>query len=68
MNKINQDRNKISLENLRNGFIDFCEFYFKDDLLIQDYISDIRYFEDKVDSKKSLDDIKKFIKEFNEGK
>ena len=68
MNKIEKTRDQESLEILRNSFIDFCEFAFKDDLLIQDFISDIRYFEDRVDTKKSLDDIKKFIKEFNEGK
>lgn len=65
MQKIEKTRDRDSLETLTEGFITFCEFYFKDDLLIQDYIRDIRYLEDKVDSKKSIDEIKNFIKEFN---
>ena len=68
MEKIEKTRDQNSLETLTEGFIDFCEFYFKDDLLIQDYISDIRYLEDKVDTKKGIDEIKNFIKEFNKEK
>jgi len=68
MDNLEKTRDENSLETLREGFIIFCEFYFKDDLLIQDYISDIRYLEDKVDTKKSVDEIINFIKEFNKEK
>lgn len=65
MNKTEKNKNKIILEEIKENFIDFCEFYFKDDSLVQDFISDIRYFEDKIDTEKSVNEIKKFIKEFN---
>ena len=68
MNNIEKTIDEKSLEKIREGFIDFCEFYFKDDLLIQDFISDIRYFEDKIDDKNTQKNIKEFINKFNKGK
>lgn len=68
MNKINLDRDEMNLEILRNCFIIFCEYNFADDQVIQDYIKDIRYFEDKIDDKNSRKNINEFIDNFNKGK
>lgn len=68
MDKLEKTRDQNSLETLRDNFITFCEFYFKDDLLIQDYIKDIRYLKDIVDDNNTQKNIKEFINNFNKGK
>lgn len=68
MNKLTEHRDEIQLDAMRECFVAFCELNFPDDLLVQDFISDIRYIEDKIGDRKTQENIKKVLEEFKKKK